>query len=206
MLCHVSPFEIYVMKGAVRKCFSCWSRASRLAARVSFRSYVANVGSIRTISFPFNVVGGDHITVGEQFASGPGLRLEAWERHNGILYSPTIVIGNDVAFGWSCHVGAIGALVIGNKCIIGSGVLITDHNHGDISSSIVQAIKEAPLTTKGQVHIGDEVWIGDNVCILSGVKIGRGAVVGANAVVTRDVPAGMVVGGIPAKKIGQRPL
>jgi acetyltransferase-like isoleucine patch superfamily enzyme len=117
------------------------------------------------------------------------------------------VIGDDVAFGWYCHVGAIGELTIGNHCLIGSGVLISDHNHGDLGSPVSQmVIKEAPLTTKGKVVIDDEVWIGEHACILCGVRIGRGAVVGANAVVTRDVPPGAIVGGVPAKIIGQRPL
>ena len=51
------------------------------------------------------------------------------------------------------------------------------------------------------ITIGDEVWIGRGVTILAGTNIGDGATVGANAVVTRDVPAGMTVVGIPARAI-----
>jgi len=103
-------------------------------------------------------------------------------------------------------VGVIGELVIGDKCLIGSGVLITDHSHGILSSPVARAaLKDAPLTTKGSVHIADEVWIGEHACILGGVSVGKGAVIGANAVVTRNVPTGAVVGGVPARIIGQRP-
>ena len=157
--------------------------------------------------FPLPGVGGGLISIGSRFASGPGLRLLAWEQHKGKRYLPRIVIGDDVAFGCNCTVTAIAELRIGNKCLIASGVLITDHNHGDVGSAVSQSIlKDAPLSIKGNVMIEDEVWIGEHACILSGVRIGRGAVVGANAVVTRDVPPGAIVGGVPAKIIGQRPL
>ena len=53
------------------------------------------------------------------------------------------------------------------------------------------------------VVIGKRVWIGANVTILPGVTIGDNAIVGAGAVVTKDVPANIIVGGVPAKQIGK---
>jgi acetyltransferase-like isoleucine patch superfamily enzyme len=47
------------------------------------------------------------------------------------------------------------------------------------------------------------VWIGENVCVLPGVTIGDGAIINANAVVTKDVPAGTIVAGVPARVIKQ---
>lgn len=58
--------------------------------------------------------------------------------------------------------------------------------------------------TGGPVAIGDHVWIASRATILPGVTIGRGAVVAAGAVVTRDVPPGAIVAGVPARVIGQR--
>ncbi|QSW21429.1 CatB-related O-acetyltransferase [Clostridium gasigenes] len=54
------------------------------------------------------------------------------------------------------------------------------------------------------VIIGNDVWIGLGVSILGGVTIGDGAIIAANATVTRDVQPYTIVGGLPAKKIGQR--
>ena len=56
------------------------------------------------------------------------------------------------------------------------------------------------------VIIDDYVFIGPRAIILPGVHIGKGAVVGAGAVVTKDVMPGVVVGGVPAIPIGDRPL
>ena len=57
---------------------------------------------------------------------------------------------------------------------------------------------------RGPIKIGDRAWTGPNVTILHSVTIGEGAVVAAGAVVTKDVEPYTLVGGIPAKKIGER--
>ena len=53
------------------------------------------------------------------------------------------------------------------------------------------------------VVIGDRVWVGTRAVVLKGVTIGDGAVVAAGAVVTKDVPAGAVVAGLPATVVGR---
>ncbi|HKT85066.1 MAG TPA: acyltransferase [Novosphingobium sp.] len=55
--------------------------------------------------------------------------------------------------------------------------------------------------TYAPIVVEDHAWIGSGAIILPGVTIGRGAVVGAGAVVHRDVDAGTVVGGVPARFI-----
>ena len=55
----------------------------------------------------------------------------------------------------------------------------------------------------GAAIIGDNVYIGPGAKIIGAVKIGNNSVIGANAVVTKDVPEGVTVGGIPAKIISE---
>jgi hypothetical protein len=91
-------------------------------------------------------------------------------------------------------------LIIGDDC--GANVLITDSDHH--AANPVRRHRGEPGITK-PVRIGNDVWIGMNAVILKGVVIGDGALIGANSVVFRDVPAGAVVFGFPAKVIGKVP-
>jgi acetyltransferase-like isoleucine patch superfamily enzyme len=89
-------------------------------------------------------------------------------------------------------------VTIGHSVLIGSNVAIRDHDHG-IAPDEHRA--RQPLVV-APVEIGDFAWLGQNSVVLKGVTIGRNAVVGANAVVTREVPEGAVVAGVPARQIG----
>jgi acetyltransferase-like isoleucine patch superfamily enzyme len=65
-------------------------------------------------------------------------------------------------------------------------------------------IGQQPLTTKGDIRVGDNAWIGFGVIILSGVRIGKNAVVGAGSTVTHDIPDNAIAVGNPARVIKMR--
>jgi len=54
----------------------------------------------------------------------------------------------------------------------------------------------------GEITIGNNVFIGSNSALLYGVHIGNNVVIGAGSIVTKDVPDGAVVAGVPCKPIG----
>ena len=101
-----------------------------------------------------------------------------------------------------CYIGAVNDISIGNlvliagQCYIGVGRYPLDRNG--------TPMKEQGSYSNGPIEIGDDVWIGAGVKILDNIKIGEGAVFGAGAVVTHDVDAYSIVGGVPARVIGQR--
>ncbi|WP_267958101.1 DapH/DapD/GlmU-related protein [Pectobacterium polaris] len=115
-----------------------------------------------------------------------------------------IEIGNYVSFSQNVHVAAKQKVIINDGCLIGSDVLITDHDHSFDEKYFDLLPKKRPLKIKGNTVLGENVWLGDNVKILSGVILGDNVVVAANAVVTKSFPSGSVIGGIPANYIHKK--
>jgi acetyltransferase-like isoleucine patch superfamily enzyme len=102
-----------------------------------------------------------------------------------------IHFGTDVLLSHQAFLQGAGGLKFGNKIMVGPRVSFITAGH-DLSSR---------ESSSALISIQDGVWIGANATILPGVTVGKGAVVAAGAVVNRDVPPGVVVGGVPARVI-----
>lgn len=153
------------------------------------------------LKMPFYVLGHKYITVGDGFVADAGFRIECWDRYNNQIFTPSVIIGENVSFNYRCHIGCINRIIIGNNVLFGSQVLITDHSHGGGKDEIGIPPKEKDLYSKGPVIIEDNVWVGEGVCILPNVRIGENSIIGANAVVIQDIPPYSVAVGNPARVV-----
>jgi serine O-acetyltransferase len=108
--------------------------------------------------------------------------------HYSIRYG--IYISRDTRIGNGFYIGHFGGIVvnqavrIGDNCNISHGVTLGRINRGDRA---------------GCPTIGNDVYIGPGAKVLGRIEVGDRAAIGANAVVIEDVPAGAVVGGVPAR-------
>lgn len=124
---------------------------------------------------------------------GKGSTLHMWAN----FFDPkNIEIGEDTIIGDHAFLDGRDKLKIGDHVDIASSVMIYNSEH-DLESEEFKARTEP-------VVISDYVFIGPRVIIMPGVTIGKGAVVAGGAVVTKDVDPFTIVGGVPAKPIGER--
>lgn len=111
-------------------------------------------------------------------------------------YGYNIHLGDHFYANYDLVILDVGEVRIGHNCLIGPRVSILAASH-----PLDPATRLSGREFGRPVTIGDNVWIGAHVVINPGVSIGDNAVVGSGAVVTRDVPAGAVVAGVPARVI-----
>lgn len=136
----------------------------------------------KSIYRAFGMQIGDRVSI----YGGAEIRRPAW-----IRIGSGSVIGNGAILD-----GRLG-IEIGENVNFSTGVWIWTVQHDHMDPNFRDC--------GGPVKIGDRAWISCRVVVLPGVTIGEGAVVAAGAVVTKDVEPFAIVGGIPAKRIGERP-
>jgi acetyltransferase-like isoleucine patch superfamily enzyme len=116
------------------------------------------------------------------------------------LHGP-ITLGDDVSVNPGAHLeGGRGGIIVGSQVRIAAGAKLYAFEHGIAPGT---SIVDQPTTSVG-IRIGDDVWVGANAGITDGVTVGNHAVVAMGAVVARDVPDWAVVGGVPARVLGDR--
>lgn len=179
-----------------------WLLACRAVSRVkdSFLSWILDAPQVH-IGTGSVIRGSKYMSFGKGIFINGDLWLEAISHYEGQRFTPKIEIGDFVSLSNSVHISSIEHIVIKKNTLIGSGVYISDHNHGTYKGANQSRPDEPPSRRQldgGPVSVGENVWIGDNVVIVGPVTIGDGAVIGANSVIKKNVPAETIVAGIPA--------
>lgn len=114
------------------------------------------------------------------------LMLHRYRRYGLLIPSRTRI-------GYGFYIQHCAGTVIGGTVVVGNNV-----NVGQFTT-IGSNVEE------GAAILGNGVYVGPGTCIVDKVEIGHGACIGAGAVVTRDIPAGTTVAGVPARPIDAPP-
>ncbi len=161
-----------------------------------------SIGENFFIGKDYRISNPQFMQIGNNFSVLDRLRIEAIEKFQNEVFSPKIIIGNNVNINNDVHIGCINRVEIGDNCLLASRIYISDHNHGSFSEEDLKiAPNKRPLISKGPVIIKNNVWIGEGVAILPNVTIGENSIIASNAVVTKEIPANCIAAGIPAKII-----
>ncbi len=134
----------------------------------------------------------------------PGRRIVMGARcavaTGAFLHGP-LVLAEDVSVNAQVTLeGGRAGIRIGAGTRIATGARLFAFDHGIAPD---RAVHEQPIRSRG-IDVGADVWIGANAGITDGVSIADHAVVAMGAVVTRNVPPWAIVGGVPARVIGDR--
>ena len=131
----------------------------------------------------------DYSKVNARIEPGAIIREYVTIKDNAIILMGAIInIGASIGSNSMIDMNA----VIGSNAVIGNNVHI---GAGAVISGVLEPASKNPTI------IEDDVFIGANAVILEGIKVGKGSIVGAGSIVTKDVPPGVVVVGVPARKI-----
>ncbi|MGW0812028.1 sugar O-acetyltransferase [Streptomyces viridiviolaceus] len=111
-------------------------------------------------------------------------------------YGSHLTIGARTFVNFNLTALDVAAVRIGDDCQIGPNVQLLTPTH-----PLEPGPRRDKLEAARPITIGDNVWLGGGVIVLPGVTIGDDSVIGAGSVVTKDVPAGVVAVGNPARVV-----
>lgn len=134
------------------------------------------------------------LTLGHDVRLAPNVSFANAER---------IALGDFVQVGARCSLWAgktQGWIRVGPRTTFGPECFVTAADYGLAAG---RAITDQPMTER-DITIGADCWIGARAILTAGVTIGDGAVIGAGSVVTKDVPAGAIAVGVPARVVRMR--
>lgn len=116
------------------------------------------------------------------------------------IFSRRVEIGDNSGIGVNCVLN--GKVIIGKDVMMGPECKFYTTNHE--FKNLDKPMNLQGYSSEKQIIIGDDVWIGARVIILPGVKIAKGSIIGAGSVVIKSFGEYSIIGGNPARLIGNR--
>lgn len=180
--------------------FTWWYRLWLRFLGVSINQNVKFMGAVSLFQFRGKGIKiSDRVVLGGHMDSNPintgkGIKLSL------ISDGSIITIGADSGLS-ECCISSNSIVSIGERVLIGAGALIIDSDFHIVDIKERRYNPNCENIESKPICIHDDVWIGANCTILKGVNIGTGSVIAAGSIVTRDIPAGVLAAGVPAKVI-----
>jgi acetyltransferase-like isoleucine patch superfamily enzyme len=141
---------------------------------------------------------GRHIRVAALRMCGASIAPGASVHGGGYISEPrNLVMRRGSFLNRNCYLDLSGPLVIEESVTVGHGVTFITIEHRGLP-------RQRGVDTFRPITLKERCWIGANATVMPGVTIGSQAVVAAGALITRDVPPGAVVGGVPARVLKGR--
>lgn len=177
-----------------------------LITRIKFSGNGVKYVNFRTGGIPYVMVarGAKRMSIGRDFAMNNGIS------HNPIgMPQPctffvdrgcALTIGDNVGISQTALISHAD-ITIGNNVKIGGGTCIYTSDFHSLDADIRRSDEDLKYRKSSPVTIADGVFIGARCIILKGVTIGEQSIIGAGSVVTKNIPAGEIWAGSPAKFI-----
>ena len=146
----------------------------------------------------------DDVSFGEDVRVGPFTNLYGCSIGSGTTVGPFVEIQRGATIGERCkiqsHTFVCDGVTIGDEVFVGHGVIFINDKRPRATND------EGKLLGRDEwelvpTRVDRRASIGSGAVVLAGVRIGEGALVGAGAVITKDVPAGTTVAGVPGRPI-----
>ncbi|OUS11965.1 acetyltransferase [Gammaproteobacteria bacterium 53_120_T64] len=143
-----------------------------------------------------------------QISIGDNCRISGHTTFSGRTCSrqqPRLLVGNNVDIGWMSTIAVGQRIKIGNNVRIAGRALLAGYPGHPLNAKDRAAGLPELDSQVGDIVLEDDVWLATGVTVTAGVHIGCGTIVAAGSVVTKNLPAGVLAGGVPAKVLAKIP-